>query len=151
MSLWNRAIAALDRLSAPATVSAHCDVPCGIYDPKAAQVAAETVVTMITKMQALTPPGPDADQATQQTYANTLSRMITTKEEHAERVKHEVTILWGDYFKPPHVQQYPNLHEHVWNTLKQASAAKQTVDLEAAQKLQAMVNQIADWFWETKK
>lgn len=151
MSLWNHALALLDRVSAPRSVSAHCDVPCGIYDPKAAQVAAETVLTMVTKMEALPMPGPGASQADMLAFANTIGRMVATKEEHAEKVKREIQILWSDYFKPPHLEMFPDLHTHVWNTLKKASQCKQEVNLQAAQELQAMVNQVADWFWESKK
>jgi len=151
MSIWNRALSLVDRLSPPAPAHAHCDVPCGIYDPKGAQVAAETVMTMVTKMQALTPPGADADATAQLTYQNAVARMIAVKEIHAELVKHEVTVLWADYFKPPHLQTFPNLHEHVWNTLKLASRCKQNVDLEATKELQAAVDQIAQWFWDSKK
>lgn len=151
MALWNTALTLLDRLSAPKTAAAHCDVPCGIYDPKTAQIAVDTVIAMITKMEALPAPTADADTQTRLSYENTVTRMITTKEEHAERVKHEVTVLWGDYFKPPHLQMFPELHTHVWNTLKLASKCKQEVDLQAAQDLKAAVDQIADWFWESKK
>jgi nickel superoxide dismutase len=150
MSLWNHALALLDRLDAPRPARAHCDVPCGIYDPRPAQIAAQTVITLTQKMMALTPPGPDADQHARQSYENTIARMATVRDEHAEKVKHEVTVLWGDYFKPPHVQQFPNLHEHIWMTLKQAGQARQTMDLEAGQKLLTMVDQIADWFYQSK-
>ncbi len=150
MPFWNRALALLDRVDAPRTVYAHCDIPCGIYDPRSAQIAAQTVVALTQKMMALTPPGADADQHDRQSYENTIARMAMVRDEHAEKVKHEVTILWGDFFKPPHVQQFPNLHETVWMTLKQSSQARQTMDLEAAQKLQQMVDQIAGWFYEAK-
>jgi len=151
MSLWNHALALLDRVNAPRTASAHCDVPCGIYDPHDAQQAAETVISMITRMAALEAPGAGADQAARQTYLNTVTRMIATKEEHAEKAKHEVTVLWGDYFTPAHLSVAPNLHEHVWNTLKLASKCKREVNMEAAQQLKAAVDQIAAWFAETKK
>jgi nickel superoxide dismutase len=150
MALWNRALALLDRIDAPRTAHAHCDIPCGIYDPRSAQIAAQTVTTLTQKMLDLTSPGPDADPETRKAYGNTMARYIVVKEEHAEKVKKEIQILWSDYFKPPHVEKYPNLHEFCWNTLKQASACKQNVDLEGSKKLQDMVDQIAAWFWESK-
>lgn len=150
MSFWNHALRFLDRIDAPRTAHAHCDIPCGIYDPRPAQIAAQTVTTLTQKMMALTPPGADADQSTRQQYENTMARMATVRDEHAEIVKKEVRILWGDWFKPPHVEQFPNLHDHIWNTLKQASAARQGMDMGAAQKLQEMVDQIADWFYQSK-
>jgi nickel superoxide dismutase len=151
VALWNQALALLDRLNAPRTAHAHCDVPCGIYNPGDAQEAVETVISMVTKIQALTPPPADADQATSQAYYNTLTRMVTTKEEHAEKAKREVTILWGDYFTPAHLAVAPGLHEHVWNTLKLASKCKREVNMDAAQQLKDAVDQIAVWFAETKK
>ncbi len=150
MALWNRALALLDRIDAPRTAHAHCDIPCGIYDPRTAQIAAQTVATLTQKMLALEGPGMDGDPAARKAYLNTMARYIEVKEEHAEKVKNEVQILWSDYFKPPHVQQIPNLHEFCWNTLKQASVCKQNVDQEACTTLQEMVDQVATWFWETK-
>jgi nickel superoxide dismutase len=150
MALWNRALALLDRLNAPRDAHAHCDIPCGIYDPRTAQIAAQTVATLTQKMLDLQPPPHNGDQAAWDAYDNTMARYIVVKEEHAEKVKEEVQILWSDYFKPPHVEKWPNLHDFCWNTLKQASVTKQNVDLEAAKKLQDMVDQIAAWFWESK-
>jgi nickel superoxide dismutase len=150
MALWNRALALLDRISTPHSAHAHCDIPCGIYDPRTAQIAAQTVTTLTQKMVDLTPPSPDAEQGVVDAYVNTMARYILVKEEHAEKVKKEVQILWSDYFKPPHVEKWPNLHDYCWNTLKQASVCKQNVDLEGSKKLQDMVDQIAAWFWESK-
>jgi nickel superoxide dismutase len=150
MALWNRALALLDRINAPRTAHAHCDIPCGIYDPRTAQIAAQTVTTLTQKMLDLPQPAHDGDQAAWDAYDNTMARYIMVKEEHAEKVKKEVQILWSDYFKPPHVEKWPNLHDYCWNTLKQASFCKQNVDLEASKKLQDMVDQIATWFWESK-
>ena len=124
---------------------AHCDVPCGLYHPHAAELAAETVEKMVEKLEGL---GPDDDSLA---WRNSATRMIVTKEEHAEIVKHEITILWGDYFKPPHLEQWPELHELVWNTLKLAGYNKQNVDMEAAGRLRGEVKKIADIFWESKK
>ncbi|MBM4363369.1 MAG: superoxide dismutase, Ni [Deltaproteobacteria bacterium] len=123
---------------------AHCDVPCGIYDPIAATIAAQTVAKMVEKINDLKG---NMDTA----GANTFTRCVTVKEEHAEKVKREVTILWGDYFKPEHLAKHPDLHTLVWQTLKLASKNKQNVDAAAAAELQANVKRISDIFWETKK
>ncbi len=151
MSIVDRVFEALDRVAPPRVAEAHCDVPCGIYDPHEGQLSAQTVQTMVTKMQALTPPGANADLATQLAFENTVSRMIHTKEEHAERVKREVLILWTDYFKPPHLEKWPDLHTKVWMTCKKASQCKQEVNAQACQELVDMVNEIANIFWESKK
>ena len=150
MALWNRALVLLDRLNTPRDAHAHCDIPCGIYDPRTAQIAAQTVATLTQKMLDLQQPPHNDDQSAWDAYDNTMARYIVVKEEHAEKVKEEVQILWSDYFKPPHVERWPDLHDYCWNTLKQASVTKQNVDLAAAKKLQDMVDQIATWFWESK-
>lgn len=132
-------------------VFAHCDIPCGIYDPHYAQVAAHTVIRMTQLIQDLEPPSfPKPDMKEAKGKLNSLARYVQVKEEHAEICKREVAILWGDYFKPEHAEQYPELHGLVWKALKKASQAKQEVNLEAAEELLAAVQQIAELFWKTK-
>jgi nickel superoxide dismutase len=138
----------LDRVSPPETVSAHCDIPCGIYDPHAAQIAALTVVRMNQLIAGLEMGG--NDKASMDKYANTLSRYVATKEDHAEICKKEINILWHDYFRPEHLEKYPDLHTKVWMADKLASRNKQNVDLAAAEELLAAVREIAQIFWETK-
>ena len=120
----------LDRLSPPQKVHAHCDIPCGIYDPIAAKIAAQTVLKMVMRIQAM--PGQGAGDAA---AANTFSRYVTVKEQHAEIAKKEIDILWHDYFRPEHLDKYPDLHTRVWETTKLASKNKQSVDLDAAKQL----------------
>src|SRR3989344_1415550 len=99
------------------TASAHCDVPCGIYDPRAAQTAAATVARMIEKIMTLDKPtGDDASAILQ--YKNTLTRCILVKEEHARKCKEELFILWADFFKPEHLTKYPDLHDTFWEAVK---------------------------------
>ncbi|MBI4498253.1 MAG: superoxide dismutase, Ni [Chloroflexi bacterium] len=141
---------ALTRLFAAEPAYAHCDIPCGIYDPHAAQVAAQTVIRMNQLIQGLTLPDPTANKTAVDTYVNSMSRYIATKEHHAELVKKEVLILWGDYFRPEHLEKFPDLHATVWNTVKLAGRNKQTVDMQAAQDLLAGVQRIAEIFWATK-
>lgn len=139
MTLKTTIIAALGVRQA----SAHCDIPCGIYDPVSAKIAAQTVLKMVMRIQAL---GGGDDTATQ----NSLSRYITVKEEHATLCKKELDILWHDYFRPDHLETYPDLHTKVWIATKLAGANKQNVDLESAQQLVAAVDEIAGIFWATK-
>ena len=130
----------------PTTVAhAHCDVPCGIYDPSDAVLGARTVARMVELIGKL-PEG-----ATSVADQNTFARCVAVKEEHAERVKHEVAVIWGDYFKPEHLAAFPELHTKVWNLLKLAGKCKQTVDARAAADLEAAVKEFADMFWATKK
>ncbi len=134
---------ALDRVSPPETVSAHCDIPCGIYDPHAAQVAALTVLRMDQLIKGLD--RANADQAAMQ-----IARYTATKEAHAEICKKEIDILWHDYFRPEHLEKYPDLHTKVWMANKLASRNKQNIDEAAANELLNAVNEIAEMFWATK-
>ena len=138
----------IDRVSPPETVSAHCDIPCGIYDPHSAQIAALTVLRMNQLIAGLEVGG--ADKESMDKYGNSLSRYIKAKEEHAELCKKEIDILWHDYFRPEHVEKYPDLHTKVWNVNKLASRNKQNADVAAAEELLAAVREIAQIFWETK-
>ncbi len=132
------------------TAMAHCDIPCGIYDPIAAKIAAQTVQKMVLRIQNIEPPSADADASARQAYVNTISRYVTVKEEHAEIVKKELRILWADYFNPTHLEAHPDIHTHFWNAQKLAGRNKQNVDMEAAQELVATVDRIAEAFWSTK-
>jgi nickel superoxide dismutase len=132
-------------LRPPTTAYAHCDVPCGIYDPHAAELAARTVARMVELIGQL-PPG-----STEIADRNKFVRCVTVKEQHAEIVKHEITVIWADYFKPEHLERYPDLHERTWKILKLAGKNKQNVDAAAAAELEAAVKEFADIFWSTKK
>ncbi len=125
-------------------VHGHCDIPCGIYDPHEAQLAAQTVETMVTKIQAL----PDGESAASR---NSFARMVAVKEQHAERVKREVLIIWGDYMKPEHLAKFPDMHDKVWKTIKLASACKQSIDAEKAAELRRAVDEFAEMFRATKQ
>jgi nickel superoxide dismutase len=127
-------------------VKAHCDIPCGIYDPIVAQIAALTVVRMVDLMTELEGKTADKNLA----YQNTLARHIAVKEEHAEKVKHEVRVIWGDYLKVQHIEKYPQVHALVHEIMALGSKCRQTVDREAAVKLVEKLNDFAQVFWETK-
>jgi nickel superoxide dismutase len=130
----------------PSTVArAHCDIPCGIYDPADAVLAARTVARMVELIGQL-PDGP-----TSVADRNTFARCVAVKEQHAEKVKHEVQVIWSDYFKPEHLAAQPDLHTKVWNLLKLAGKCKQGVDAQAAAELAAATQEFADMFWATKK
>ena len=135
----------------PAGVAhAHCDIPCGIYDPISAKIAAQTVLKMVIRIQALEVPGDKASASAVSTYANTLGRYVTVKEEHAQLCKKELDILWHDYFRPDHLEKYPDLHTVVWQANKLASKNKQNVDQDAAKELVGAVDKVAEIFWATK-
>jgi nickel superoxide dismutase len=119
----------------PATiVRAHCDLPCGVYDPEQARIEAESCYRIVEKYAA-------NEDATFRT------RAIAIKEERAELVKHHLDVLWHDYFKPEHLEKYPDLHDTFWQATKQASKVKQSLDAAAAKDLRAMIDSI-DEMWK---
>ncbi len=140
----------LDRLSPPEAVHAHCDIPCGIYDPHLAQIAALTCVRMNQLMADLPTPGANMSKEEADKYHNSYSRYVTVKEEHAELVKREVRIIWGDYFKPEHLEKHKDLHATVFNIMKLGSKVRQEVNKQAADDLLAAVQKFAEIFWATK-
>jgi nickel superoxide dismutase len=150
MNLTERALSAYQRTLPVEPVDAHCDVPCGLYDPHAAQIAALTVVRMVQLIQDLAKPDANASKEQIDSYVNSLTRYVTTKEEHATIVKKEISIIWSDYFTPEHMEKFPELHDLVWKTMKHASKAKQEINMDASQSLVSGVQRIAEIFWETK-
>jgi nickel superoxide dismutase len=135
-----RAVTWIKGLGPKTVVSAHCDLPCGVYDPAQARIEAESV------------------KAIQEKYAGNedpvfRQRAVLIKEQRAELVKHHLAVLWHDYFKPPHFEKYPELHGLFNDTIKQASGtgAKQSMDPADGQKLLDNIKEIDRIFWETKK
>jgi len=132
------------------SVSAHCDGPCGVYDPSSARIAAEAVVSMTKKILDLQPPASNDAKAVA-AYQNTISRYIQIKEEQAQITKDELLILWTDYFKPVHLEKYPNLHDTFWKAAKLCSACKVEVNVEHANELMDAIQNIHQMFWATKE
>ena len=130
-------------------VSAHCDGPCGVYDPASARITAEAVVAMTKKIIALEAPD-TSDKEANIAYHNTLVRYIAIKEEQAQKTKDDLLILWTDYFKPVHLEKYPDLHDTFWKATKLCSACKVEVSTEHANELMEAVEKIHKMFWATK-
>ena len=132
----------LSRLLARITeVSAHCDLPCGVYDPAQAKIEAESVKAIIGKMKDNQDP-------------EFLTRAILIKEERSQLVKHHLWVLWTDYFKPPHFEKYPQLHQLFNEATKLAGGGggtKAVSDAAKADELLAKIDEIAKIFWETKQ
>jgi nickel superoxide dismutase len=132
------------RILRPSRVAhAHCDGPCGVYDPAGARIAAEAVLSMEKKLAAL----PDDNSLA---TANTRSRFIAIKEQQAEIVKRELDILWHDYFKPEHLEKYPNLHDVFWKATKLASKNKTESDPANGEALMAAVEEVHNIYWGSK-
>ncbi len=140
---------ALNRVSPAETAEAHCDGPCGVYDPASARIAAEAAVSMTKKIVALETPDA-SNSAAMAAYLNTLSRYVAIKEEQAHLAKEELLVLWTDYFKPPHLEQYPQLHTTFWKAAKLCSAVKVEVSVEHAGELMDAIKEIHTIFWATK-
>jgi nickel superoxide dismutase len=123
-------------------VKAHCDVPCGIYDPSAAQIAALSVVRMVDLMNAAENDGLQ--------YHNDMARYVAVKESEAIKCKEEIRIIWGDFIKPPQIAEYPEIHTIVHNIMMLGGAAKQHASRDKAMALLAEVNKFAEIFWKIK-
>jgi nickel superoxide dismutase len=140
----------MDAVHPPRAVYAHCDIPCGIYDPIEAQLSALTVLRMDQLIGELAAPAMDAKAEDRNAYVSKISRYTAVKESHAERVKSEVRVIWGNYFTPDHAKQFPQIHDLTWKIMKQASKTRQGTNLADAQELLKLVQDFADVFWQTK-
>lgn len=129
--------------------SAHCDGPCGVYDPASARIAAEAVLSMTKKLLLLERPSSNDIQA-HANYHNTSARYVAIKEQQAHLAKEELLVLWTDYFKPQHLEQYPDLHTTFWKAAKLCSDVKVHVDLDKANALMAAIEEIHTIFWASK-
>lgn len=118
------------------TAHAHCDLPCGVYDPAQAKIEAMSVLKSMEKIN-------DSDDQDFKT------RAIAVKEQRAEEVKHHLWVLWTDFFKPHHLEADPSLHDLFWQATKAAGDAKKTNDASVGQNLIDLIDQISDKFWAT--
>ena len=125
------------KLSFIKPVYAHCDLPCGVYDPAQARIEAQSVKAIQDKMANF-----EGDDRV---------RALLIKEQRAELVKHHLMVLWADYFKPEHLEKYPDLHDKFWKAIKQASECKHHSEPLEGQKLLDQIDDIAAIFAETKK
>jgi nickel superoxide dismutase len=138
----------LNRLSQHLAIpeaQAHCDIPCKIYDPISAQLAALSVIRFLDLINELQQK--DSLSANEQAQ---LIRLINEKEEHAAKVKEEVRVIWGDFFKAPQFAELPDTHELAHSIMLAASACKQNTDREKGEKLLELVNTFANYFWKAK-
>ena len=126
-------------------VHAHCDLPCGVYDPAQARIEAESVKATQARYQ-------DAEnfKTAGETVEDYRTRALAIKEQRADLVKEHLWVLWTDYFKPEHLEKHPQLHDLFWRATKEAGAAKKSQDPEQGQRLLDSIDEIAKIFWETK-
>ena len=140
--MFYKLIETLDKKFGVEEAKAHCDVPCGIYDPIVAQINALTVVRMMDLMAALEGSGV--------AYNNSMSRYIAVKEEHAEKAKHEIRVIFGDFINDTHIQAHPELPALFHKIMKLGGKARQTADREAGVAFVDAINQFAEIFWAIK-
>lgn len=138
-------VSVLDRALSFNTASAHCDIPCKIYDPSTAQIGVLTMIRLVDLIAEL-----DAKADKTVSDQAQLTRLVMEKEAHGIAVKEEIRVIWGDYIKQPQIEKFPKIHELVHNIMLQASKAKQNVDRDATVQLLSLVNEFADIFWQTK-
>tara|TARA_X000000368_G_scaffold26342_1_gene19890 strand:+ start:134 stop:598 length:465 start_codon:yes stop_codon:yes gene_type:complete len=125
-------------------VRAHCDIPCAVYDPSIAQYAALSVVRFLDLI------GEMPDNIESKKDLSHLSRLVQQKEEHAIEVKDAIRTIWGDYFKQPHMEKYPEIHDLAHSIMMTASKCKQDIDRQNGIDLVEKVNRFAEIFWATK-
>ena len=133
-----------DRIAGFEAADAHCDIPCKIYDPAVALIAALSVVRMIDILEETAAKEDGLEKA------NTIARCVALKELEASKVKDEVRVIWGDYFKAPQIEAHPGVHGLVHEIMMTASKCKQGVSRADAVDLVEKVNQFAEMFWQTK-
>ena len=122
---------------------AHCDIPCKIYDPCVAQVAALSIVRLMDLIAEL------GDLSTSANAAQ-LARLTSQKENHAAQIKHDVTTIWGDYFKQPQIDRFPQIHNVTHGIMQAASKCKQGTVRDDGIELLSQLNQFAELFWHSK-
>jgi nickel superoxide dismutase len=145
-SLVDRLFRGIDRVASPLTAHAHCDLPCGVYDPAQARIEAQSVKAIQERYQSA-----DKMKSGTETADEYRTRCLQIKEERANLVKEHLWVLWTDYFKPEHKEKYPQLHDLFWTATKTAGLSKKSQDPAQGQKLLDQVDEIANIFWETKK
>lgn len=118
-------------------VYAHCDLFCGVYDPAQARIEAQAVLNSVKKYH-------DSDDEVFR------ARAIAIKEQRAQLVKEHLWILWTDYFKPPHVEKFPELHDLMWRATKATGEAKKTMDIKTAEEMIELVDEVGELFAKTK-
>ena len=144
--MFYKLIQTIDRFHPFPKAKAHCDVPCGIYDPITAQINALTVVRMMDLMTGLA----EGDDKTVVDFHNSMSRYVAVKEDHAEKAKHEIRVIWGDFIKDTHVEKYPELPGLVHKIMQFGSKSRQTADRANGLALVDAINQFAEIFWAIK-
>ena len=140
----NKLIQIVESLTQPTQASAHCDIPCKIYDPSSAIIACLSLIRMVDLIEE----SKDGEQNA--AWLHKISRFVAEKERQGGILKEEIRIIWGDYFKTPQLEKFPEIHELTHSIMLLASKSKQEIDKVASLELLEKVNRFAEIFWETK-
>ena len=140
----NKLIQLVESLSQPTPASAHCDIPCKIYDPSSAIIACLSLIRMVDLIEEF------KDSEQNAAWVHKISRFVAEKERQGAILKEEIRIIWGDYFKTPQIEKFPEIHELTHSIMLLASKSKQEIDKAASLELLEKVNRFAEIFWETK-
>ena len=146
----NKVAKLLIKLLPAKVVFAHCDIPCGIYDPRVAQLAAKTVLKMVTLINELQPSSSEPPFEERKKIISQVSRLTHVKEEHGHLVEEELGTLQNDYFKEEHFKQFGNLKELLEKTTKLSVKVRQNIDIKSAEELLENVMRIAEIFYKSK-
>lgn len=125
------------------TAYAHCDIPCGVYDPNGAQQASHTVVRMTQLLS-------EIKRENETKAEHDIARVTHVKEKHADRLEEELETLRNDYFKDEHFEKYQNLNELFSNAFNSLSKARQGIDIQSAKEALESVLQISEIFYKSK-
>ena len=142
--MLHQMMTSLERIFTVEEVQAHCDIPCKIYDTSSALIACLSVIRMVDLLEEF------ADAEKTPGWYNKMNRFIAEKEREGELLKHEIRIIWGDYFKKPQMEKFPEINDLTHSIMLLASKCKQEIDRPAALQLLEKVNRFAEIFWETK-
>lgn len=131
-----------DKLLRENIAFAHCDIPCGIYDPHNAQLAAHTILRMTMLLK--------EEKRDSLESEHNIERMTHVKEEHGKLVESELGTLENDYFKKEHFEKFPNLKELLSSAIKFSIKTRQNIDIDTSKELIEIVLQISEIFFKTK-
>ena len=142
--MLHKLITSIDKFFPVEETQAHCDIPCKIYDTSSAQLACLSIIRMVELLEEY------ADAEKTLGWYNKMNRFIAEKERQGQILKEEIRIIWGDYFKKPQMEKFPEIHDLTHSIMLLSSKSKQEIDKTAALKLLELVNRFAEIFWETK-
>ena len=118
-------------IASTATVHAHCQIPCGIYNDEARFILMKEHVTTIEK--SMKQIEADANQ-------NQTVRWVANKEKHADELSEIVTAYFMAQRIKPGKENYEQELKALHGILIYSMKAKQTTDLAHVEKLKTLIH-----------